>query len=60
MKSFTKQLIFIIIGVVIVTNGVLIAVAVNNKGVAPVLWLKFDEGYASTTYDKSINQIFPR
>ncbi len=51
MKRFIKQLVFIIIAVVVITSGVLVILAVNNRGDAPVAWWKFDEGYASTTYD---------
>lgn len=53
MNNFYKQLIFITLGVAIIASGILITVAVNNRGADPVLWLKFDEGYASTTHDAS-------
>jgi len=51
MKPFTKQFIFIIIGLAIIASGVFVAVAVNNRGNAPVAWWKFDEGYGSTAFD---------
>ena len=50
-----KILIFVVISVVVITAGVLVAVAVNNRGDAPVAWWKFDEGYGSTAYDASSN-----
>ncbi len=55
MKSFSKQLIFIIIGLAVLVAGGVAIYAVNNRGAAPVGWWKFDEGYASSTYDASGN-----
>jgi len=55
MTRFTKQLLFIFLGVVIIASGVLVAVAVNNRGAGPVAWWKFDEGQGQTVYDASGN-----
>lgn len=48
MNRFYKQLLFIILGIVIIASGVLIVRAVNNRGNAPVIWWKFDEGADNT------------
>ena len=55
MNSFHKQLLFVILGIVIIGVGALGIRAVANRGAAPVAYWKFDEGYASTTYDTSNN-----
>jgi len=55
MNSFHKQLLFIILGVAIIATGALGIRAVANRGASPVAYWKFDEGYASTTYDQSNN-----
>lgn len=53
MNRFFQKLLFILITAVVMTAGVVVVVAVNNRGAAPVLWLKMDEGYGSTTADTS-------
>ncbi|MCX6789009.1 MAG: hypothetical protein NTZ42_00135 [Candidatus Gribaldobacteria bacterium] len=55
MSRFTKQLIFIAIGVAIIAAGGIAIYAVNNRGAAASLWLKMDEGQGATTYDASGN-----
>jgi len=55
MNSFYKQLTFIIIGIAIIVAGGLGIYAVANRGANPIAYWKFDEGYASTTYDTSNN-----
>jgi len=54
MNSFYKQLLFIILGIVIILSGGFIIRAINNRGNDPFIYLKFNEGYGATTTD-SIN-----
>lgn len=51
MKSFTKQLIFIFIAVIVFGVGIAAVIAVNNRGNPPVAYWKFDEGAGATAYD---------
>ena len=55
MQKFTKQVLFIIIGVAIIAAGGVGIWAVSNRGAAASLWLKMDEGQGATTYDASGN-----
>ncbi len=51
MSRANKKLIFLSVATVIITAGVLIIVAANNRGDEPYIYLKMNEGVASTTYD---------
>jgi len=51
MNQFHKQFTFIIIIAIVFSIGVYVAIAVNNRGAAPVAYWKFDEGYGTTAYD---------
>ena len=42
MSSGKKQLLFIIVGILIISLGVLTILAVNNRGAGPVAWWNFD------------------
>ena len=53
---FTKQAIFIAVGVFILVVGGILIIAVNNRGDSPYIYLKMDEGTASTTND-SMNNV---
>ena len=55
MKLFSKQLLFISLGIAIFVAGGIVIYAVNNRGVAPVAYWKFDEGQGATAYDASGN-----
>ena len=55
MVQFSKQFLFMAIAVVILAAGGVGIWAVNNRGDAPALWLKMDEGQGAITYDASGN-----
>ncbi|MDD5750130.1 MAG: LamG domain-containing protein [Candidatus Pacebacteria bacterium] len=55
MSIAKKQLLFIAVGILIITSGVLITWAVNNRGAGPVAWWKLDEGQGQYVYDASGN-----
>lgn len=50
-----KKLIFITIAATIFTAGLLLIRAAGNRGDAPYLYMKFDEGYGSTAHDEQGN-----
>ncbi len=51
--SFKRQVLFVAVGLVVITTGVLVTLAVNNRGADPTLWLKMDEGVGTSAYDAS-------
>lgn len=55
MKPFIRKVLFITAGVVVIISGLLILRAADNRGDSPFIYLKMDEGYASTTYDATGN-----
>ncbi|MDO8524420.1 MAG: LamG domain-containing protein [bacterium] len=55
MKQFTKQLIFISLGVAILAVGGVLIFAVGDKGAAPVAHWKLNEGSGNYAYDSSGN-----
>lgn len=55
MKLFTKQLLFISLGVAILAVGGVLIFAVGDRGASPVAHWKFDEGSGSYAYDSSGN-----
>ncbi|MFH1112065.1 MAG: hypothetical protein V1712_03270 [Patescibacteria group bacterium] len=50
-RMFTKQFLFMAIGGVVLIVGSLGLWAANNRGEDPYIYIKMDEGNASTTYD---------
>ncbi len=55
MLNFKKQFVFVIVGAIILIAGGIIIWAGGNRGDNPYIYLKMDEGVASTTYDFSGN-----
>ena len=55
MTKFLKQFIFISLGIAILVVGGVFIFSASNKGNNPYIYLKMDEGTASTTYDSMRN-----
>ncbi|MDD4876787.1 MAG: hypothetical protein PHQ86_06650 [Dehalococcoidales bacterium] len=54
--SFKKQVLFVVIGGVVLIVGGFGIWAVSNRGDEPYIYIKMNEGTASTTYD-SMNNV---
>ena len=55
MKKNIRKVMFVVVGAAIIISGILIMRAADNRGDEPFVYLKMDEGYASTTYDATGN-----
>lgn len=55
MSKKLKKLLFITIGLIIIAAGLLLIRAADNRGDAPYIYMKFDEGYGSAAYDEQGN-----
>ena len=55
IQRLSKKTIFLIIAGVVLLSGLIFIVASDNRGDGPFIYLKMDEGYASTTHDFSGN-----
>jgi len=55
MSHFTKQLLFISLGIAILVVGGVLVFGIGDKGAAPVAQWKFDEGSGNYAYDSSGN-----